>query len=133
MDVQMKSDELIIYQDYSVAVKCSQCQKWESYETNSKQATMLNQFQEKAKTWVCGDCYRKETTPPTFDEARQEQIAYGQSWNLAVALISQSYSFLLGELVKAGKKDGEGILDYNIKKDIVKWQSYFYDKLTNRK
>ena len=121
--IRDKGDNLIVYEDYSIKVLCSQCGKWESHGKDSKQSTLVNQYPQKVESWVCNKCYQVESTPPTADEVRQEQIAYGQSWNLAAAIVAP--------MTERIAMDGSMIA--KTQEILTFWQQYFYKQLTNRK
>jgi hypothetical protein len=115
-----------IAEDFSASVKCSVCRAWTSYDATSKQALLIHQKSEAAKTWVCNECYKKAHEPniiPNAQDVIQERIAYHGSWNLAVAMVAP----LMNSLRAEDEADGE-----LAKKALEKWQVYFYDKLTNR-
>jgi hypothetical protein len=125
-ETREQTDTLIVYTDYSAKVLCAKCKKWESVVKDSKQATLLQQFPSKAETWVCGKCYRKVEAPRriTQEEVRQEQIAYGQSWNLAVAIMVP----LVDKAVDVKIENIEG----KLKDDILEWQEWFYQRLIRK-
>jgi len=75
------SEKYIIYEDYSVRIRCSHCGEWNTYSKNSRQAELLNKFKEKSDDWTCDKCF-KSSHVAEIDE-RQVQIEWGQALNLA--------------------------------------------------
>lgn len=108
-----KSDSLVVYPDYSTEVKCSRCGKWEPLAADNKWSIRFNQIEGSEKEYLCFQCWKKEK-----GDDKQDDIRWGQSWNLAVNLLSHP--------------DAQAFSDAELKKHIVEWQRWFYEQLKTK-
>lgn len=114
--LQSYPDHYEIYEDGSMKAWCKRCSNPE--ELPAERAEKVRKIPEWSSSFTCTPCWRKSQEPANND--KQEQIAFGQSWNLAVALMAPYFA----------TKEAPGS-DY-VQENIEIWQRYFYQKLTNR-
>lgn len=62
----------------------------------------------------------------TFDEIRQDDIKYGQSWNLAATMMAPLTVRMLDKVT--GPEELEKVMTIGLET----WQKYFHNKLTNK-
>lgn len=109
---QSYPDQFEIYEDGSMKAWCKRCNNPE--EVPGDRAAKIKKIPEWSSSFTCTPCWKKSKEPEKQDT--QDRIAYAQSWNLAVAVLSEKNKFHSDEL----------------QHNIEYWQKYFYEKLTNR-
>lgn len=117
-----------LYDDGSVEIVCPQCRKPRTLV--GKAATDFMKWHKDNPAYKCMQCYvdgqNKDFSgkkKDNFDD-RSDQIAYAQSFNLAVALLAPNVK---DEAKEIGIKN-----DKLMKENILYWQKWFYEQLTNR-
>jgi hypothetical protein len=113
-------DSYEIYEDGSMKAQCKRCKNFE--EVPEERAKKIQKIPDWSASFTCTPCWKKSKEPA--DNDRQEQIAFGQSWNLAVNVVGGYY-----------EAAGDGSLwtsQDEYEKQLERWQKYFYEKLTNR-
>lgn len=108
-------DHYEIYEDGSMKAWCKRCKNPE--ELPAERAEKVRKIPEWSSKFTCTPCWSKSKEPA--DNDRQEQIAFGQSWNLAVQAAQESFKKSVDE-------------NWTLEEEIEHWQKYFYSKLTNR-
>lgn len=97
------------FDDGSVDVVCVQCGKLENLSSDNKNAIRLNQIEGAYQTYTCLNCWKenqnKEKTKEK--EIRENQIEFGQTYNLAVQAVLNS-----GLTPSDGKKFWDKISEY---------------------
>jgi hypothetical protein len=111
-------DHYEIYEDGSMKAWCKRCNNPE--ELPAERAEKVRKIPDWSSSFTCTPCWKKSKEPASND--KQEQIAFGQSWNLAVALVAPKFI----------PSDEDATLDSVWQNEIERWQKYFYSKLTNR-
>jgi len=107
-------DHYEIYEDGSMKAWCKRCSNPE--ELPAERAEKVRKIPDWSSSFTCTPCWKKSKEPQ--DNDRQEQIAFGQSWNLAVAILPSL------QIPKSSYEEIEIVVD--------RWQKFFYSKLTNR-
>lgn len=115
-----------LYDDGSADAFCTTCDQNKDITPGQLKAVIAKQRgidpkEHWSKSFECTDCWlaaKRAKEGLTFDSKnaeRREDIAYAQSWNLAVNVAKVTHP-----------------TSDEIKQEIEKWQTYFYDKLTQR-
>lgn len=110
--IKVRSDNLTIYDDYSMDVKCRQCGKIDELQSDHPQAVRISQIEAAANNYVCLDCWKKnkDREKQEVNDARVNDIRTGQAINLAV----------LTALKTSDPSDPEAFF-----KEIIKWQELY--------
>src|SRR3990167_2307784 len=98
-----------IYNDGSADIICPSCKQKRALV--GKAADSFIKYFKTSPDYKCVTCY--QGGGETKGDDRQEQISWGQSWNLAVALMEKGVPT---------EDDGR---DELYKREIEKWQKYF--------
>ena len=75
------------YDDGSVEVDCSVCNKHEELKPDGKWAKILRENVNLAASYKCYDCWKKDKNPEQGD--REEKITRRQGLNVAIALMPE--------------------------------------------
>lgn len=95
-----KNDNYVIYDDFSVSVKCQNCGKIDNLKFDHPQAIRINQIAGAGNHYLCLDCWKKQQDEK-WEAIRKEKnydIIGGQAVNLAVQISLAMYQ--KGELKK---------------------------------
>jgi len=74
-----KGEGYEVYEDYSFKAKCVKCGNEEERAGDEPVAELYHKWNGKIKEHVCKECFGKSS-----EDKRRDDIAYAQSWNLAV-------------------------------------------------
>lgn len=118
-----------IYHDGSIDVICRKCGKIDYLKPDSKMAIQINQIPEAGEDYRCLNCWKENRDALKEREKgqRRDEIAYAQSWNLAVNLVPRLLSGFNTNFHDA--MDTSFLEDYQ--KELSFWQKWFYEQLTN--